>query len=169
MGGRKQPLMMLTFKAHIELIGINPYVSLTDKVLLKLFKEAGKDKGPIQIRGSINGKAYKQTLVRFKGAWRLYINTSMLKDSPKRIGELIEVTIGFDPEERTITPHPKFITALNRHKEAKKVFDSLRPSLQKEILRYLANLKTEDSVDKNILKAIDFLSGKGSFVGRKEP
>lgn len=160
---------MQTFKANIELIGINPYVSLPDKVLLNLFEEAQKDKGPIPIKGSINGKAYKQTLVRFKGAWRLYINTIMLNDSPKRIGELIEVTVGFDPEERTIAPHPKFIKALNKHKAAKKVFESLRPSLQKEIVRYLANLKTEDSVDKNILKAIDFLTGKGSFVGRKKP
>lgn len=160
---------MQKFKAIIELIGINPYVLLPDKILTKLFKEAGKDKGPIPVKGTINGKPYKQTLVKFKGAWRLYINTSMLKDSPKRIGELIEVSIGFDPEERTIAPHPKFITALSKHRAAKKVFNSLRPSLQKEILRYLANLKTEDSVDKNILKAIDFLLGKGPFVGRKGP
>lgn len=161
--------MIQLFKANIELIGINPYVLLPDKVLAKLFEEAKKDKGPIQIKGAINGKPYTQTLVKFKGAWRLYINTVMLKDSPKRIGERIEVTIAFDPEERTIAPHPEFIKALTKHKEAKKVFDSLRPSLQKEIVRYISNLKTEESVHKNIPKAIDFLLGKGRFVGRDKP
>jgi hypothetical protein len=160
---------MQTFNANIELIGINPYVLPPDKVLAKLFEEAKKDKGPIPIKGSINGNPYKQNLVRFKGAWRLYINTTMLKDSPKRIGEHIEVCIAFDPEERTIAVHPEFIKALAKNKTAKNVFDSLRPSLQKEIVRYLANLKTEESVTKNIPKAIDFLLGKGRFVGRDKP
>lgn len=160
---------MQTFNAKIELIGINPYVLLPDKVLATLFEEAKKAKGPIPIKGSINGKPYKQTLVRFKGAWRLYINTAMLKDSPKRIGERIEGSIAFDPEERTITAHPEFVKALAKNKTAKKVFDSLRPSLQKEIVRYFANLKTEESVAKNIPKAIDFLLGKGRFVGRDHP
>ena len=157
---------MQKFKAIIQLIGINPYVLLPDKVLAKLFEQAKKDKGPIQIKGTVNGKSYEQNLVKFKGAWRLYINAAMLKDSPKRIGEFIEVTLGFDPEERIITPHPDLIKALNKNKEAKKAFDSLRPSLQKEIVRYISNLKTEQSVAKNILKAIDFLLGKGRFVGR---
>ncbi len=157
---------MQKFKAPIQLIGINPYVLLPDNILTKLFKQAGKDKGPIQIKGTINRNPYKQNLVKFKGAWRLYINTSMLKDSPKRIGEIIEVIIDFDPEKRIITPHPDLIKALNKNKQAKKVFDSLRPSLQKEIVRYISNLKTEESAEKNITKAIDFLLGKGRFVGR---
>ncbi len=160
---------MQKFKANIELIGINPYVLLPDKVLVKLFEQAGKDKGPIQIKGTINGEPYKQNLVKFKGLWRLYINTSMLKDSPKRIGERIEVTIAFDPEDRTIASHPKFVKVLSKNKEAKKMFDSLTPSRQKEIVRYIANLKTEESVDRNIAKAIDFLLNKGRFVGRDKP
>jgi hypothetical protein len=160
---------MQQFKAVIQLIGINPYVLLPDKVLKKLFEQAKKDKGPIQIKGSINGKPYMQTLVKYKGAWRLYVNTSMLKDSPKRVGEVIEVTVAFDPEERTIATHPEFIKALAENKTAKKVFESLRPSLQKEIRRYLANLKTKESVNRNIPKAIDFLLGKGRFVGRDKP
>ena len=44
---------MLSFKANIEIIGINPYVLLPDKVLLALFKQAGKDKGPIPVKGKI--------------------------------------------------------------------------------------------------------------------
>lgn len=160
---------MQQFKATIELIGINPYVLLPGKVLTKLFEEAKKDKGPIPVKGTVNAKPYKQNLLRFKGAWRLYINTSMLKDSPRRIGEVIAITIAFDPEERLIAPHPEFTKALSKNKNAKKVFDALRPSLQKEIVRYLSNLKTEASVDKNIVKALDFLSGKGRFVGRDKP
>ena len=102
---------MNKFKADIEIIGINPFVFVPEKILKRIFKQAGKDKGAIPINGLINEKPYKQTLVKYLGAWRLYINTSMLKNSPKRIGETIEVTIEFDTSDRTIKPHPKLIAA----------------------------------------------------------
>ena len=153
-------------KAEIQIIGINPYVLLPENVLAYVFKQAGKDKGPIPIKGTINGRLYTQTLVKFGGFWRLYVNTTMLPHSPRRIGEVIDITVTFDPVERTITPHPKLTKALAENDAAKAVFDSLRPSLQHEIVRYIARLKSENSVDHNILRAIDFLLGKGRFVGR---
>ncbi|WP_247236100.1 YdeI/OmpD-associated family protein [Telluribacter sp. SYSU D00476] len=160
---------MQKLKAEVQIIGINPYVLLPDEVLTELFKQAGKDKGPIQVRGTINDKPYTQTLVKYDGIWRLYINLKMLKNSPRRIGEVINVTIEFDPEQRVITPHPKLIRALDENHEAKRVFDGLRPSLQLEIVRYISRLKSEESVDRNVVRAIDFLLGRGRFVGRDKP
>jgi hypothetical protein len=158
-----------TIRAKIEIIGINPYIALPDEVLTSIFKQAGKTKGPIPIRGTINDKAYIQTLVKYSGAWRLYINTTMLKNSPKRIGEIIDLTVEFDPVKRVVEQHPKLIKALHENKEAKTVFDSLRPSSQNEIVRYISHLKSEASIDKNVKKAIDFLLGKERFVGRDKP
>jgi hypothetical protein len=134
-----------------------------------IFLKAKKNKGPIPVRGTINGKKYTQTLIKYSGECRLYINTTMLSNSPKRIGESVEVTVQFDTSERTIAPHPKFIKALSKHKDAKETFDNLPPSRQKEIIRYISNLKTEESVMINIEKAIGFLLGKNRFVGRDKP
>ena len=156
-------------KAKIEIIGINPYIVLPEKVLESIFIEAGKEKSPIPIKGTINGAPYIQNLVKFKKAWRLYINTRMLKDSPKRIGEIIEITIGYDPVERIVEQHRKLTEALIENKEAKFIFDGLRPSLQKEIVSYIANLKSEESIDRNVHKAIAFLLGKERFIGRDKP
>lgn len=38
-----------------------------------------------------------------------------------------------------------------------------------EIVRYLARLKTEESLEKNIKRAINFLLGNERFVGRYKP
>jgi len=65
---------MKSFSARILKIGINPYVGLPEDVLNVLFKQADKTKGPIQVRGTVNGKRFKQTLVKYPGAWCLYIN-----------------------------------------------------------------------------------------------
>ena len=84
---------MHSFTAVLEIIGVNPYVRVPEKILFAILKTHGKDKGPVPVRGEVNGKPYTQTLVRFHGLWRLYINLKMLKNSPKRIGEVIEVAI----------------------------------------------------------------------------
>jgi len=157
---------MHRFKARIEIIGINPFVFLPDKILKAIFKQAGTDKGPIPIHGTINGSAYQQTLVKYAGHWRLYINTAMLKDSPKRIGETVELSIAFDTSDRTIEPHPKLVAALSGNLPAKEAFDDLSPSGQNEIVRYISRLKTEASLEKNVSRAIAFLLGNGRFIGR---
>ena len=157
------------FYAALDIIGANPFVFVPEEILLQLFADAEKNKGAIPVCGTVNGKPYKQTLVRYSGDWRLYINTTMLKDSPKRIGEQLEVSVAFDPADRTLTPNPKLVKALEENPEAKAVFDGLRPSLQLEIVRYIGHLKTEESVDRNVVKAIDFLLGKARFVGRDKP
>ncbi len=158
---------MHRFIAQLEIIGINPFVPVPEDVLDALTSAAGKNKGAIPIKGNINGIEFQQTLVKYQGAWRLYVNTTMLKNSPKRIGEMVQLAVLFDPGDRSIPPHPKLIQALEQNKQAKEKFDTLAPTLQKEIVRYISFLKTETSIDRNVAKAIDFLMGKGSFIGRK--
>lgn len=160
---------METFQAKLEIIVGNPFVFVPPPILNNIFQQAGKNKGAIPVRGSVNRKPYQQTLVKYSGDWRLYINTVMLKNSPRRIGEVIEVDIEFDPSDRSIKPHPSLIKALEENPEAKAVFDSLSPSRQKEIVRYISNLKSEKSVERNVARAINFLLGKERFIGRDKP
>ena len=160
---------MQTFKARLEIIGINPFVFVPETILEEIFRKAGRDKGAIPVFGTVNGKAYTQTLVKYNGDWRLYINTTMLPASPKRIGEVIAVEIDLDTKDRTLKPHPKLLQALEENRDARNVFNSLSPSKQKEIIRYIALLKTEESITKNVQKAIGFLMGKNRFIGRDRP
>ncbi|MFA6403027.1 MAG: YdeI/OmpD-associated family protein [Salinivirgaceae bacterium] len=160
---------MHEFKATIDIIGINPFVYVPEQILKEIFAQAGKDKGHIPICVVINNTKHKQTLVKYSGHWRLYINTTMLKNSPKRVGEILDIAIEFDPEDRTIEPHPEFLQALRQNLEAKQVFEGLSASRQKEIIRYISSLKSADSVTNNVQKAIGFLTGKNRFVGRERP
>ncbi|MDO6761696.1 YdeI/OmpD-associated family protein [Tamlana sp. 2_MG-2023] len=156
-----------SFTAIIEMIGINPYVQIPETILKEIFVQAGKTKGHIPIKGTVNKQLYTQTLLKYSGLWRLYINTTMLKNSPKRIGEEINITIEFDPSDRTIAPHPKFLEALKNNLEAKSKFDNLSPSAKKEMVRYITSLKTEESRDRIIERAITYLLGKSTFIGKK--
>lgn len=161
--------MVSRFTEELDIIDGNPFVSLPPAALRSVFRIAGRSKSPIPVRGTINQRPYRQTLVKFRGEWRLYVNMKMLDDSPRRIGEVIEVTIGFDPSSREIEPHPRLTTMLDANPKAREVFDSLAPSKQKEIVRYIDGLKTDESVERNVRRALDFLLGKGPFVGRARP
>src|SRR5262245_46241981 len=160
---------MIKFKAKIEIIGVNPFVFLPDKVLHQIFAQAGKNKGKIPVKIKIDGHEFPQTLIKWSGSWRLYLNIPMRKAAKKDVGDIANFEIVFDPIERIVSMHPKFEKALRENKEAKKVFDSLRPSLQLEINRYFSFLKSESAVDRNVTKAIQFLLGNGRFVARDKP
>lgn len=151
---------MESFTAKILKIGINPYVGLPEDVLKTLFKQADKNKGPIPVRGTLNGKRFEQTLVKYQGAWRLYLNTQMRQEADIDVGDDATVEIEFDPEPRIVPIHPKFARALSKNKEAKAAFEKLAASRQKEILRYLNSMKTEESLVRNVEKVIQNLSGK---------
>ena len=160
---------MIKFRAKIEIIGVNPFVFLPEPVLHKVFVQAGKDKGKIPVKMKIDGHEFTQTLIKWSGSWRLYLNTPMRKAAKKDVGDVANFEIEYDPIKRVFPIHPKFEKALLENKEAKKVFDSLRPSLQLEINRYFGSLKTESSVDRNVTRAIQFLLGNGRFVARDKP
>ena len=158
---------MVHFTAEIFKIGINPYVIPPGPVLQALFQEAGKEKGPIPVMISLNKTAFRQTLVRYAGAWRLYLNNPMRFALQKDVGDTIDISIAFDSVPRTVAMHPKLKLALQKNKRAKSVFDKLIPSYQKEIVRYISHLKTEEAVEKNVAKAIQHLLGKQRFIGRE--
>ncbi|MBI3135100.1 MAG: YdeI/OmpD-associated family protein [Bacteroidetes bacterium] len=160
---------MKSFSAKIEIIGINPYVIPPETVLRYLFKKAGRDKGPIQVKGKIQGHDFIQNLVKYAGHWRLYLNTPMRKKGGIDVGDTAQVEIDFDPAERKLEMHPKLKNALTQNKEARAKFESLPPSRQKEIIRYISFLKSEVSVDKNVKRALEFLLGKERFIGRDKP
>lgn len=148
------------FSAEIKIIGVNPYVLLPEDILLELFKAFGKDRGPIPVKGKINGKAFSQTVVKFQGVYRLYVNGIMMKASGVQVGDKAEFVIEVDTTSREIPMHPEFAKALQKNKKAEEAFARYPASRQKEINRYLNNIKSEEIRAKNIDKIIRHLKGE---------
>lgn len=161
---------MLVFEAEVELIGVNPYVELPAAVLVELMQQAGKQKGPIPVRGVLHkGKmsaAFLQTVVLFSGLWRLYLNNPMRKGTNSDVGDHVKVELEFDPVPRDIAVPDLFVQALAQHPQQKQAFEALPAYRQKEIVRYLANLKQQETLEKNVAKVLDHLAGRARFAGR---
>ncbi len=158
-----------SFTATLKILGVNPYVSLPEQVLASVLVAAGAHHGKIPVQGTVNGKHYTQTLVRYAGEWRLYVNMKMLNDSPRRIGERLDLEIALDPRDRSLPLHPEFERALLSDEEAARAFAALPPSRRHELNRYICKLKSDERRSVNVLRAIAHLKGDGSFVGRRGP
>ena len=159
---------MKSFSSKIQIIGVNPYVLLPASLLKYIFQKAGKDKGAIPVQLRIGGNDFIQNLVKYSGKWRLYLNGPMRKAAGKDVGDTIEIQIDFDARPRTTPIHPKLKKAFKENPTAKKAFENLTPSRQQEILRYINFLKSEESIDKNVQKAIAHLTSSKSFIGREK-
>jgi Bacteriocin-protection, YdeI or OmpD-Associated/Domain of unknown function (DUF1905) len=146
--------MMIKFAATICKLGINPVVDPPQENLDAIFEQAGRSKGPIPVRGLIDGAEYSQTLVKYRGKWRLYINGEMLGASGLKAGDRAKIEIEYDPRPRTY-PIPKELqNSLDANPNAKAAYDALPASRQTDILRYLGSLKTKAALVRNVEKVV---------------
>ena len=144
------------FSAVIGKIGINPYVSVPERVTTRL-----KKRGYIPVSGSLNGIPIRSTLVPVKGGQhRLYVNGEMRKKAQVDVGDEIRLSLTFDEEKREIKMPEEFTLALQKNEKAKAAFERLPPSRQREILAYLNFLKKPESLKRNIDKVITILTRK---------
>ena len=159
---------MQSFSKRIFKLGINPCVDVPERIINDLHKQAHRTNGPIPVRGKLNGRRFKQTIVKYQGAWRLYLNTQMRVDACIDVRDMAKVQIEFDPVPRTVPMHPKLGRALAKNKQAQHAFERLSPSHQREILRYLHSLKTDASIVRIVQKVVrQLLENKAkSFLTR---
>jgi hypothetical protein len=161
----------MKFTTKIEIIIGNPFVYVPVEILELIFKKANKTRGPIPVKGKLNDAKFKQTLVKYSGDWRLYLNGIMLKNAGFKfktgeinsvVGEEVEVEIDFDSDSRKLLMHPDLKKSLAKDEKAKEAYDELAPYRKHEILRYLGFLKTQESIDKNIFRILQHLRGQES-------
>lgn len=144
----------MKFKAEIYKIGINPVVDPPDSVLEAVFDQAGKSKGSIPVCGVLNGAPFTQTLVRFAGEWRLYINGEMLSASGLKVGDVANIEIEYDPRPRDVAMPAELADALQKDKLARLAFEKLNPSRKKEISRYIGSLKSAEARARNVERVL---------------
>ncbi|HEX3596666.1 MAG TPA: YdeI/OmpD-associated family protein [Polyangiaceae bacterium] len=149
-----------SFVARVQKVGINPYVRVPAPVLAALFGAAGRARSPIAVKGNLNQIRFRQTLVKHRGVWRLYLNTPMRRAARVDVGDDATVVLSFDPRPPATPMNLALERALAVDDVAKKAFDALVPSRKKEISRYLNSMKTDVSLARNVENVLRHLTGK---------
>ena len=161
----------LRFQALIDINQINPYVLVSAERATEL-KSGWRKPLPVCVR--VNGKPETPWRINMMpigdGSFYLYLHGDIRKAANKDVGDLVNLELWFDAEYKSGPVHPMpvwFAEALGQNMPAKKAWNRLTPSLQKEILRYFSRLKSSDAKARNLQKAVHVLSGgEGRFLAR---
>jgi hypothetical protein len=165
------PAATLRFRSRIEIQKINPYVSVRADQAARLKKHWRK---PMPVRIQVNGKPDTPWRINLMpvgdGDFLLYLHGQVRKASGTGVGDVVSITLQFDDEYKGGPAHAMpswFGDALDLNPGAKKGWDKLTPSRQKEVLRYFAGLKSPQARQRNVQKALGVLAGgKARFMAR---
>jgi hypothetical protein len=155
----------------MTIVGVNPHVMVDAKQASQLRR---KWRGPMPVCFWVNGRSDRTWRVNLMpvgdGRFRLYLNGNIRKESNLSVGDVLDIEALFDGEYRSGPLHSMpawFRKELSGNPQAKRGWDHLVPSRQKEILRYFAQLKSAEAKQRNVQKALHVLAGcKGRFMAR---
>jgi hypothetical protein len=163
---------VIRFRGQIRIRGINPYLLVSAARARKL-KDGWRRPMPVLVR--INGKPARSWRINLmpagNGAFYLYLHGDVRKASATKVGDRVEAEVRFDASYRNgpLQRMPRaFAAALRREPAAAASWKTLIPSRKKEVLRYLAALKSAAARERNIAKAVRMLAGeRGRFMARE--
>jgi hypothetical protein len=159
----------LQFRATIQIRGVNPYV------LVSAEQAAGLRSGwrkPMPVRIQVNGKPDVPWRINMMpvgdGDFFLYLAGEVRKASATGVGDRVSLSVAFDDDYKGGPADLVwFEDELAGNDAAGRAWDSLSPSRQKEIVRYLANLKSPEARRRNLERALGVLSGdQARFMAR---
>ena len=161
----------LRFRAPIQIRGINPYVHVSAEQAAQLKPDWRR---PMPVRVQVDGKPDEPWRINMMptgdGGFFLYLSGVVRDASNTGVGDVVTVEVAFDEDYRggpADPMPPAFAEGLARDPAARRAWDALAPSRRKEVLRYLANLKSAEARQRNIDKALGALSGtRTRFMAR---
>lgn len=130
------------FNTRIYKEGTNYLVEVSEQVAGNFAK-----KGYIQVKGKLKGHKFIATLVPRKGSkYVMFLNQEIRKTTHTKAGDVVNITIEYDPESRELPVPVDLEDALNQNPDAVKGFDKFSTLHRSEIIAWITvakNLKPE--------------------------
>lgn len=161
----------LHFRARIDINGVNPFVPVDADQAARLCEGWRK---PMPVRIQVNGAPSEpwriNMMPRGDGGFFLYLHGEVRDAAGVGVGDTVEVEIAFDEAYHGGPAHPTptaFADGLKQDPAAAKAWESLTPSLRKEVLRRFASVRSDEARARNIEAALAVLGGApGRFMAR---
>jgi hypothetical protein len=144
----------VTFKTKLFLAGKTATgIVVPDKIVESL----GKGKRP-PVKVTINGFTYRSTIALMSGEYMLPVRAEVRDAARISAGETITVDVTLDTEPRVVEIPADLAKALAKSENAKKAFDKLSYTNQKEIVFALESAKTDETRSRRLDKAMEKLT-----------
>ena len=140
MGWTQRKLTAKAFNASLTRSG-----NMLHWVVVRIPFDVGKVwgvRGHLRVKGDINGFAFRTALLPSRGGYHfMIVNKQMQKGARVSPGMEARFRMEPDTEKREVPLSPELDRALRQSRRLQKFFQSLSPSMRKEIARFVAAAK----------------------------
>lgn len=121
--------------------------------------EAAGLKHGARVRGTVNGVAFRSSLMKYSGVFHLGVHKATLAAAGAKGGDRVEVTIALDhaPLPTDVVPED-LAEALAKNARARAAFDALAPSHKREHVKHVLEAKKPETRVRRIAKTIEALT-----------
>ena len=121
-------------------------------------------KGQVKVKVLLDDKVvYRSSLANMGGGChRLGLTQAIRKDLGKTFGDIVEVKLWEDKEERIVIVPDDVQELLNQNDKAKEFYNKMSYTHKKEYIRWIEDAKKEETRERRKVKMIEML-----FTGKK--
>jgi hypothetical protein len=114
-----------------------------------------------RVRGTVDGAAYRSSLMRYSGVFHLGIHKAALEAAGAALGDKVWLTLERDPDPLpTDTVPDDLARALDGRPGARAAFDRLSPSHRREHVKHVLEAKRPETRARRIASTVDALVGR---------
>ena len=152
----------LRFTAKIEGKEAGVVAAITPPVDVPEFY---RTRGRVPVRGTINGFPYRSSLSPCAGRHMMQVNKLLLAGAGAQPGDIVDVVMDRDDEERTVEAPPLLKKALVKSKTAQANWQKLSFTHKKEMALAILGAKQEETRARRLEKLVEVLKTGKKWTG----
>jgi hypothetical protein len=163
--GRTEAVMaerMLRFKARIQGKEAGVVAAIIPPVNVR---EYFGTRGRVPIRGTINGFAFRSSLMPMGGCHMMPVNKALCRGAGVKPGDTADVVMERDEKERTVEAPPELSKELAKSKKARERWRDLSFTHKKEMAVSISGAKQEETRKRRLAKVMQVLKAGTKWTG----
>jgi len=127
--------------------------------------ETFQTRGRVPVTGTINGYPFRSSLMPMGGCHMMPVNKALCEGAGVRPGEIVDVVMERDVEERIVKAPPELEKELKKSKKARERWDSLAFTHKKEMASSIPGAKQEETRKRRLAKVMQVLETGAKWTG----
>jgi hypothetical protein len=122
-------------------------------------------RGRVPIRGTINGFAFRSSLMPCGGRHMMPVNKALCRGAGAQPGDIADVVMERDREERIVEAPAELKKELKKSKKAQDRWDELAFTHKKEMANSIRDAKQEETRERRLAKVMKVLETGAKWTG----
>ena len=119
----------------------------------------------VPVRGTVNGFPFRSSLMPMGGGHIMAVNQTMREGAKAKAGNVVEVVMERDVEERTVEAPPELKKELAKNKKAQERWETLAFTHKKEMANSIREAKQEETRKRRLEKVMRVLETGAKWTG----